>query len=73
MEIAHTLGRMESNQDQMKSAVMGNGQPGLKQRVENLEEQKNKVMGGLAVVGVLAAGLWGFLEYIFHYVKSVKS
>lgn len=46
--------------------VNGNGQPGLKQKVEELQEWKSKQIGALAVFGALG----GVLEYLFHrYLK----
>jgi len=52
----------------LEKAVLGDGQPGLVQKVEALEAHQNKVTGGVKVAGVVGAGLWGLLEYLFHYV-----
>ena len=65
-QMAETLGRLDERTLAIQRAVEGNGQPGLKQRVQILEEHHNKITGGVTVIGVLGAGLWGFLEWIFH-------
>lgn len=65
--IAETLGRLDERTLVIQKSVEGNGQMGLKQRVQILEEHHNKITGGVTVIGVLGAGVWGFLEYLFHF------
>jgi hypothetical protein len=72
-QIAETLGRLDERTLVIQRAVEGNGQPGLKQRVQTLEEHHSKITGGVTVIGVLGAGLWGFLEWIFHFYKGGSS
>jgi hypothetical protein len=69
-QIAETLGRLDERTLVIQRAVEGNGQPGLKQRVQTLEEHHNKITGGVTVIGVLGAGLWGFLEWVFHFYSK---
>jgi len=56
----------------IEHAVLGNNQPGLVQKVEALEAHDNKVVGAVGVIGALGVGIWGFLEYIFHFAKGGK-
>lgn len=69
-QIAGALERLDERTLAIQKEVSGNGQPGLKQRVETLESSKNKVVGGAAVVGSMGAILWGALEYVFHFMKT---
>jgi hypothetical protein len=69
-QIAETLGRLDERTLVIQKAVEGNGQPGLKQRVQILEDHHNKITGGVTVIGALGTVLWGFLEYMFHFFKS---
>jgi hypothetical protein len=69
-QIAETLGRLDERTLVIQKAVEGNGQPGLKQRVQMLEDHDSKITGGVTVITILGAGLWGFLEYLFHFYKN---
>lgn len=62
-EIRETLIRLGKD-------ISGNGQPGLRQRIESLEDSKNKIIGGAAVTGVVGTIIWGLLEYIFHFKRG---
>lgn len=68
-QILETLGRLDERSKQIQKDVGGNGQPGLKQRVENLEAHQNKQTGAMVVIGSLGAGAWGFMEWLFHFKK----
>lgn len=65
-KIAETLGRLDARMENIEKAVLGNGQPGLIQRITTIEAQNSKFMGGISVLGVLGAGVWGFFEWLFH-------
>lgn len=56
------LGEIKADLAAIKHEVAGNGQPGLRQRVEDLEASRNKVWGGL---GVLTA-LGSVIEWLIH-------
>lgn len=68
-KVLETLGRLDERTERLLNVVEGNGQPGLKQRVESLEEHKNKVTGAVAVVTLIGGGVWSVLEYVFHFKK----
>ena len=69
-QIAETLGRLDERTLVIQRAVEGNGQPGLKQRVQTLEEHQSKITGGVTVIGILGASLWGFLEWAFNFYSK---
>ena len=48
--------------DLIERAVSGNGQPGLAQKVERLEAEKNWVRG----IGSAVVFFWGTIEWYFH-------
>jgi hypothetical protein len=58
--------RLDERSLTIVKAVEGNGMPGLRQRVEDLEAVKNKATGVVAVLGTIGVGIWGFLEWAFH-------
>lgn len=54
IDIKQTLAGQNEKLDALERAVLGNGQPGLTQRVETLEGAKNRLWGAGAVVTFLA-------------------
>ena len=56
------LGRIDSKTEALERAILGNGQPGLTQRVQDLEESRARMWGATAVLGTLA----GIAEWFFH-------
>lgn len=66
-KIAETLGRLDERTERIERDLLGNGQPGIKQRVEDLEAHQNRVLGAFGILGGLGATLWGILEYLFHF------
>jgi len=71
-EMFRLLGQLDERTERMDRVLSGNGQPGLVQKVEALEEHKNKVTGAVTVIGLIGTGVWGFLEYVFHAAKGGK-
>lgn len=70
-KIMETLGRLDARSALMEKAVLGNGTPGLTQRVDELEADAERRKGAMKVIGVIAAGFWALLEYLFH-IKGAK-
>lgn len=68
-KVLETLGRLDERTERLLDVVEGGEQPGLKQRIEVLEEHKNKVTGAFGVLVIIGGGIWGFLEYVFHIKK----
>ena len=66
IEIKAALATQGQKLDNVERAVLGNGQPGLAQKVEELEAHKNRANGALMVLTVVGTGIWGALEYLFH-------
>lgn len=62
LEIAKTLGELKKGQEIMQKALLGNGNPGLLQRVEDLETSRGRLWG----VGGTLAALAGAAEWFFH-------
>lgn len=62
LEIKEYLGNISGRLDGIEKAVLGNGQPGLAQKVEELQAAKNWTWGGGAILAFLA----GIAEYFFH-------
>lgn len=69
VKIMETLGKLDERTENIEKAVLGNGQPGLAQKVEELEAHKNRTIGGVAVLSFLLTAIWGWLEYTFHLKK----
>ena len=65
--LTSAVARIEARLTNIEKAIAGNGMPGLVQKVEALEQHQSKITGGVTVIGVLGASLWGFLEYLFHF------
>lgn len=65
-KIVEKLGKMEGTLDIVKNAVLGNGQPGLSQKVEDLQKDRNILYGG----GGLLMALSSILEYFHHFYKK---
>jgi putative N-acetylmannosamine-6-phosphate epimerase len=61
-EMFAILGKLSADVETVKHAVMGNGQPGLVQRVDSLEANKNQLWG----VGGAITFLAGVAEWFFH-------
>jgi hypothetical protein len=61
-EILETLGRLDERTSRIDKAVNGNGQPGLAQKVEDLEASRNRLAGA----GAVGAFLIGVAEWFFH-------
>jgi hypothetical protein len=62
IELTAAVSRIEAKVESIDRGVNGNGQPGLKQRVEDLEASKNRMWG----MGTAGAFLLGVAEYLFH-------
>ena len=58
--------KLDTRMASIEKAVVGNGQPGLAQKVEGLEAVTNRLWGVGAVVTTIGAGLLSLLEYAFH-------
>lgn len=69
IDLVAAVARIESKIGDLDKNLNGNGQPGLQQRVQDLEASKNRTVGAIAVLGTIGTGIWGLLEYVFH-VKS---
>jgi len=61
-KIFETLGRLDERTENIERAVLGNGQVGLKQKVEDLEASRNRVWG----VGAAVTFIGGIVEYLIH-------
>jgi hypothetical protein len=72
LKIVETLGRLDERSEKLEKLLSGNGQPGIVQRVTDLEAHQNRVIGGFAVIGAIGAGLWSVLEWAFHFSKGAK-
>ena len=69
-KILETLGRLageaaaaNARADLIAKEVNGNGQPGIRQRVDDLEASKNRIWGALGAVSFLA----GLVEFFLHH------
>ena len=62
LDLVATVARMEAKLDAIDRGVNGNGMPGLKQKVEELEASKNRVWG----VGAAVTFIGGIAEWLFH-------
>jgi len=60
--IMQTLGELKQSVDTIEKEVTGNGQPGLRQRVEDLEASKNRLWG----IGGAITFIGGIAEYFIH-------
>ena len=56
------VARIEAKLDGISRDVSGNGQPGLVQKVEDLEASRNRMWGAGAVLTFLG----GVAEWLFH-------
>jgi hypothetical protein len=65
IEIKSTLSAQDVKLDKLESAVLGNGQPGLMQKVEDLQSAKNWTWGA----GSAITFLLGMLETLLHLGK----
>jgi len=64
--LLEALGAIKKSIENLEKAVLGNGQPGLSQKVQELEVNQGKVVGGgLVVSGLLA--LWQLIHGILHH------
>lgn len=61
-EIMRLLGKLDADSETLKKAVLGNGSPGLAQRVDSLESSRDRMWGAGAILGSLA----GVAEWFFH-------
>lgn len=61
-KIMEFLGRLDERTAIMYKELLGGEQPGLKQRVENLEASRNRVWGGILTL----TGLGGLVEWLIH-------
>ena len=62
IELIASVARIEAKLDAIDKGVNGNGMPGLKQKVEELEASKNRVWG----VGSAIVFIGGVLEWFLH-------
>lgn len=62
IELAAAVARIEAKLESIDKGVNGNGMPGLKQKVEDLEASKNRMWGA----GALGTFLLGIAEYFYH-------
>jgi len=64
--LLEALGSIKKSIENLEKAVLGNGQPGLSQKVQDLEVNQGKVVGGgLVISGLLA--LWQFIHGFLHH------
>lgn len=61
-EVARLLGAIDARLANIEKLVGGNGQPGLKQKVEDLEAANNRTKGAFAVIAFIG----GVLEWLLH-------
>lgn len=61
LEIKALQAAVATKVEAIEKAVDGNGQPGLKQRVEALEGSHNRTVGASAVLGALSG-------FVAHYL-----
>lgn len=62
IELKESVGRIEQKVDTAVRAIEGNGQPGLRQRVESLESDRSKMWG----VGAAVTFVGGAFEFMAH-------
>ena len=60
--IVETLGKLDTRTEMIERILLGNGQPGLAQKVEALEGSRNLLWGMGSAVTVLT----GIFEYFWH-------
>lgn len=65
-KIMEILGRLDERTERTDKEISGNGQPGLKQRVSDLEASKNRLWG----FGSATLALGGAFEFLWHYLKG---
>jgi hypothetical protein len=63
-DVMLVLGELKAKIENIEHVVIGNGQPGLQQRMGSLEASKNRLWGAGWLMGIL----WGVVEY-FHKIK----
>lgn len=61
-KILETLGRLDERTAIMYRELLGGEQPGIKQRVEDLEASRNRMWGAVGA----ATGLGGLVEWFIH-------
>lgn len=64
MEMQKSIGEMNAKMDAMKTSL-----DGLKGKVDDLVGWKNKILGGVAVLGVVIAGLTWVISKASDYVE----
>ena len=62
LELTAAVARIEAKLDAVDKGLNGNGMPGLKQKVEDLEASKNRVWG----VGAALTFFAGLAEWLLH-------
>jgi hypothetical protein len=62
LEIMETLGRIDTRTAMLERVLLGNGQPGLAQKVEALEGSRNLLWG----MGSAVTFIGGLAEWLFH-------
>lgn len=65
IEIKTTLAGQDVKLDNLERAVLGGDQPGLTQKVEALEANKNWLWGA----GAAVTALWSCAEFLFHHKR----
>lgn len=64
--VYQAIGKLQASMENLEKELLGNGQPGVRQRVESLEGNQAKVVGGgLVLSGLLA--IWQAVHAFFHH------
>lgn len=62
VELKGGQAELSARMGSLEKAVLGDGQPGLAQKVESLEASRNRVWG----IGSAVVFIGGIAEYFFH-------
>ncbi len=62
--------RLDARVEALHRELLGNGQPGriavVEERVDSLEQTRDRARGWLAGASAILAAIWGGLEYLIH-------
>ena len=67
LELKESVGGINERLDRLHAAIDGNGQPGLQQRVQSLEQARSKLTGIAFGIGAVWTGLITLIEYLFQH------
>jgi len=64
-KIMETLGRLDERTELLVREIQGGEQPGIRQKIEDLQASRNRLWGGLSVLSLFG----GLVEYFIHHKK----